>query len=336
MPPDDADPSIMRVPPLNDRFVRTALLAALAALGALLFGCGEAPPEQKRVAAASAQVTDPLNSPPFITSVSLAPEAPPPGSHVRVFVEAEDAEGDPIKLTYRWTLAGESVGSGLPKLALQDGARGDDVEVTVVASDGRAESEPVTASAQLANRAPRIERLLIRPALEITAGTEVGVEAQVSDEDGDSFDLTYEWMLNGSRMPNTGPRFATNTLEKGDALTVEVLADDGSVESEPLVSPAIRVVNTPPRIVSQPRRSIRRTGFRYQVRAEDPDGDGPLLFSLEGEPAGMEIDAASGEVTWSPTHDQTGMHAVRIVVDDQAGGRIAHEFEVQVDGALGG
>jgi hypothetical protein len=318
----------MRLRPLDVRRVRKASVYTIAAL---LLACGQAGPEPEPLP--SAAQMDRANEAPYIASVSLEPAAPEPGSSVRAVVDARDPDGDPVKMTYAWTLDGEAIGAGLSKLALRGGSRDERLEVTVVASDGRADSAPRVVSVGLANRPPRVERLLMGPALEITAGTGVEVEAQAHDDDGDPIELHHTWKVNGDRSAHTGPSFATAALETGDVLTVEVRASDGTHESEPLESPPIRVVNRPPRVVSRPGASIPEVGFRYLVQAEDPDGDDSLRFELDLAPDGMQIDAVSGEVTWKPRSGQAGTHPVRIVVDDQKGGRIAHAFEVQVGGS---
>lgn len=312
--------------------VRPAWLASVFTIPCLLFACAEA--QETREPLPSAAEVGRANTAPSIVSIALEPAEPEPGASVRAVVEVHDDDGDPVKMTYEWTLDGEPVGSGLAKLALRDASRDSRLEVTVVASDGRDDSEPATTWAHLANRLPRVERLLIGPALEITAGTDVEVTPQAQDEDGDALEFRYAWTVNGEPTPEEGALFHTGALQKGDVLTVEVRAHDGKGAGEALASPPIQVVNLPPRVVSRPGPSAPHQGFRYQVEAEDPDGDGPLRFELEDAPDGMQIDAASGEVTWTPWPDQGGTHRVRVVVDDQHGGRIEHAFEVAVGGAL--
>ncbi|MGR9053893.1 MAG: DUF7948 domain-containing protein, partial [Gammaproteobacteria bacterium] len=78
------------------------------------------------------------------------------------------------------------------------------------------------------------------------------------------------------------------------------------------------VLNSPPEITSTP---ITITGqnlaYRYQVTAEDPDGDGLSYFLITG-PAGMQIDIDTGLIEWMP--DQAGEYAVEIEVRDGHGG----------------
>jgi hypothetical protein len=297
-------------------------------LGVLL-ACGGEPeaPAPEPLAAASASRD---NSPPAIESVALDPAEPQPHGSVRAVVEVSDPDGDPVKVTYEWKVRGEPVGGGMPKLVLHDAARGDRIDVTVVASDGRDESDPRTASAYLGNRPPEIARLRVGPGFEISAGTTILVQPEASDPDGDELTFRHVWRVNGEVIEGAaGDELDTADLARGDVVVAEVFAHDGSAEGAPLASPPVRVVNSPPRVSSRPGPATAGEGFRYRVEATDPDGDAPLRFALEEAPAGMEI-GANGEIRWMPASDQTGKHRIRVVVDDRNGGSASHAFEIQV------
>jgi hypothetical protein len=319
-PSENVDSTIIRLPPRSDRLVRNAVIYATAVA---LLACGESAPRVGRRAEARIGSE---NSPPRIASVTLQPASPQPSKSVRAVVDPQDPDGDSLNLTYVWTLDGRPVGDGLSKLMLRGGSGNQGVEVRVVASNGQADSEPVLATARLANRPPQIDRLNVQlPALEITAGAEIVVEVEVHDDDGDEIELGHLWKVNGKPISHEGPRYSTRSLEKGDVVSVEVRAGDGTDESEPLASPPIQVVNQAPRVVSRPVESMPDVGFRYRVEAEDPDGDEALRFELEDAPDGMQIGATSGETTWKPDPAQAGTHAIRVLVDDQKGGREARQ-----------
>jgi RHS repeat-associated protein len=75
--------------------------------------------------------------------------------------------------------------------------------------------------------------------------------------------------------------------------------------------------------------------YLYQVRATDADGD-PLTFKLTQAPTGMQIDPATGLITWQPTAAQLGENAVTVRVDDGRGGSDTQSFMVDVVSALPG
>jgi hypothetical protein len=70
--------------------------------------------------------------------------------------------------------------------------------------------------------------------------------------------------------------------------------------------------------------------FRYEVVAEDPDGDRRLRFTLLEGPDGMAIDTVLGSLIWRPANDQVGVHPVQIEVRDSAGLTTTQAFDVTV------
>jgi len=264
----------------------------------------------------------------------LEPAAPTPGGAVRVVTEVNDPDGDPVKMSYEWTLDGRAVGNGTSKLMLTEVQRGDTLEVVVVASDGRADSEPFSTTVSIANQPPTVQRLRVAPSTAVTAGEIIEASAEARDPEGDPLEFVYTWQLNGDELRgDPGAELDTSELVTGDTLRVEVRASDGESLSEPFHSPDIRITNRPPKVVSRPGTSSPGKGFAYTVVAEDPDGDTPLRFELEDAPDGMEIEAHSGKIHWTPREGQAGRHQIRVVVDDLRGGRVSHVFDVEVGDA---
>ncbi|MFQ5416289.1 MAG: hypothetical protein ACE5FL_04475 [Myxococcota bacterium] len=309
------------------------LAAGAIASALMLAACGE--PSAPAATATSAPgsvggVAD--NRPPRVEGVRLEPAEPLAGDAVRAVVRASDPDGDPVVLVYEWRLNDRPVGRGTQRLMLSDAAKGDSLEVAVIASDGRAESEPRRSSVRIGNRPPRVERLRIEPSPPFTAGMTLRVRAEAEDADGDDVEFSYRWTLNGVESGSDDPEFDTSALDRGDVLTVSVRAGDGNASGEALASPPLEIVNRAPRVTSRPGPSALGGGFFYRVTAEDPDGDEPLRFELDGAPAGMVIGPISGEITWRPAPSQAGRHTVRVIIDDLKGGRVAHAFEVDVAG----
>ncbi len=69
--------------------------------------------------------------------------------------------------------------------------------------------------------------------------------------------------------------------------------------------------------------------YVYPARANNPGGS-PLAFALVAGPAGMRVDAATGDVTWIPAADQTGPQAVVLRVGDGAGSFSTQAYEIVV------
>jgi len=89
-------------------------------------------------------------------------------------------------------------------------------------------------------------------------------------------------------------------------------------------------VNAAPSITSQPS-GFDNGEFRYQTRAEDPDGDRTLRYRLVQGPAGLSLDNMSGLAYWKPNADQAGRHRIRIRVEDQKGGSDEQLFDLSLN-----
>ena len=72
------------------------------------------------------------------------------------------------------------------------------------------------------------------------------------------------------------------------------------------------------------------TELRMRVTATDPDGDA-LTYSLAGAPAGMNIDPATGVLTWTPAEDQgPGAYRVAVRVADDGAPSLSAEQSFNV------
>ena len=69
--------------------------------------------------------------------------------------------------------------------------------------------------------------------------------------------------------------------------------------------------------------------YVYLVETADPDGD-PLELILDTAPVGMQIDAATRLITWTPGPDQLGANLVSLRVDDGRGGFATQDFVIDV------
>jgi len=88
--------------------------------------------------------------------------------------------------------------------------------------------------------------------------------------------------------------------------------------------------NTPPMVLSEPPAKVfAGARFVYDVLAFDEEGD-RLGFELRTPAAGMEIDAASGRLVWTPAREQVGRHPVSVTATDGFGGRADQHFTIEV------
>ncbi len=270
------------------------------------------------------------NRPPVIQRVRLSPSVPRPGEPLVAIVSVMDPDDDPIEIGYRWRLDGQGAGTGGKTLRVPDTAKGALIDLEVVVSDGRSQVRTANLSARIGNRPPEVTSVLIEPAEGITATDDIAASPRASDLDGDPLEFEYTWLVNGNVVAETGPVLSHSRFRRGDKIELEVVASDGTDESEPLRTPPLEVVNTPPRITSVPEGLDEAGVFHYAVAVEDPDGDRKRFKLLKG-PAGMSIGFLNGELSWDPDETQAGKHEVEIEVDDLAGGKTTQAFHLEVE-----
>lgn len=70
--------------------------------------------------------------------------------------------------------------------------------------------------------------------------------------------------------------------------------------------------------------------YTYNV-ANDEEGQTGFAYGLITAPTGMTINASTGEISWTPTAQQTGQHAVLVRATDLAGNFIDQSFNVTVE-----
>lgn len=311
-----------------------------APLLALTLACGgsdERPRPSGPAMAAPAKVQkEGENSPPTVETVLLNPRDPLPGTAIEANVEVRDPDGDPYRLTFEWAVNGEVVSSGSrPRFTAKKARKGDRIEVTVVASDGRLESEPRSARTRIGNRPPLLQGVALEPQGTVRSGDELVAGPQANDPDDDPIHFEYLWIVNDSPTGEKGRSFSTRGLERGDTVRVRAVASDGSDSSRAAESREVTIGNSPPLIERIPTLQSDDGIFRYTFEATDPDGDRNLRFSLREAPEGMRIDPVLGVATWHPKPSQAGVHQVDVLVEDSHGDGSALRFEVTVTATAG-
>lgn len=269
----------------------------------------------------------PLNTPPTIDRLVLEPHSPKEGEQLTAVVEASDAENDLIRFDFTWTVDSLRVDNSGPEFSLKDIPKGSWVKVVVVARDRTGRSEPYEEQVTVVNQPPLLRGIVFEPMGEVNSTNDVTASPHSYDPDGDDVTYQYLWKVNGVRASTDGAVLSADRFKRGDEIVLEVVANDGEDDSEPLISDPISVANARPRIVSTPS-DFGGESFRYVLRVEDPDGDRALRFRLTKGPEGMTIDDISGKISWLPSSDQEGLHRVAVTVADSQGGEDTQHFEL--------
>ena len=105
-------------------------------------------------------------------------------------------------------------------------------------------------------------------------------------------------------------------------VTVEVTDGNGGTDTQDFVVTVedLPALNQGPTITSTPVvTAVEGQVYTYDVDATDPDANDVLAYSLESPPGGMEINASTGLIQWTPAEPQVGGHVISVRVEDPAG-----------------
>ena len=190
------------------------------------------------------------------------------------------------------------------------------------------------------NTPPKIVSARIIPDPAYT-NTDLSVEVECEDIDGDLITYTYQWMKakEGDTVDKgveiEGETESTLSHEKfvrGDAIAVKVTPFDGRDEGLTYRTKYVVIANSPPEITSRPPEIIpNKKIYTYQVEVSDPDGD-QIKFSLgEGAPEGMTIDPQTGLITWPIAEQFAGTYEIYIYGDDGHNGTCSQHYTLTLE-----
>ena len=249
-----------------------------------------------------------------VPTVAVSIEPQNPGSHQDLIVVADqqDPDGDPLTLSYEWSLNGEVQASLVESfVSAESTSMGDVWSVSVASHDGQISGAQATAETEVGNGAPSVSSVALRffdgadPDTEVevlAAGISVEAVADTFDPEGDAVEVGYLWFVDGKAI-STEP---ANTLDssylmKGNQVAVEVIASDGNLSGETFVSETVVVENTLPVIdstqlvpgVIQEETIASCTGVGWL----DSDGDAPGAYfdwEVNGTPIGLDSETIEG------------------------------------------
>ena len=158
------------------------------------------------------------NTPPEIPVASLMPEAVYTDTVVSALVTTTDAEGDPVTVSYAWSVDGIPVAeTGSTLSGLEHFDKHQVVSLTVTPNDGSDPGPAVDAGSRLVrNSPPMAPSLFFIPDVPVEGVDDVwcGLEVPSSDADGDAVAYTFDWSVDGE--PWSGS--VSTTTESGDTI----------------------------------------------------------------------------------------------------------------------
>ncbi|MFZ4651475.1 MAG: PKD domain-containing protein [Rubrivivax sp.] len=284
---------------------------------------------------------DPVPPPPVVVNMPPVASAGPAQSVVQgtaVTLDASastDADGD--ALTYSWTLSSQPSGS---TAALSGPTtvrpsfvpdRAGSYTLTLVVSDGRASSTPVTVTVTAAagNAAPVAQA---GAAQNVTVGSTVTLDGSASsDANGDA--LTYRWSLttrpagSGAALSPTTSAKPTFTADVAGKFVATLIVSDGSLDSEPAtVVVTSAAANVAPVARAGANQNVVVGGLAVLDGSASSDANGDVLtyrWSLTTRPAGSAA-ALSNATSAKPSFsaDRAGDYVATLIVND---GRVDSE-----------
>jgi hypothetical protein len=296
----------------------------------LLIGCGK----EKGIEKEGSNKKDLKDlSMPEILSAKIIPEMATKMSDIKVIVDGNRLNQKGVVIHYQWKKNGEDIeGATNSHLSPENFSKGDKLSVIIIPSKDGKEGKPFESRTVIVhNSPPTIKGIALIPDV-IFRGSRVQAKVDAEDPDGDEISFTYQWILNGKELVDQkGDTLEGVDLKRGDKVSVRVMASDGEIECEPIVSRTLIVQNSPPKIHSNPPPFAKDGGiYQYNVEATDPDGD-PIQFSLgPSAPHGMVIDAKTGVIQWKIPAGTNRDYRIEIFADDGNGGRSVQRYILMV------
>ena len=120
--------------------------------------------------------------------------------------------------------------------------------------------------------------------VDVTVDTDLRVDIQGEDQDGDRLTYKYQWVVNDVPVPvATDPSFRPDQLKNGDRITAVLTPNDGKVDGAAYTTDPVTVGNTAPDIAEihlGPVPVHRGELLTVTVVAGDPDGD-PITLTYK-------------------------------------------------------
>jgi hypothetical protein len=235
---------------------------------------------------------------PAVSSVEILPENPSKSSLLETVVKFNQPET--AELHYRWMKNGKEIMGETESTLKQDNfQKGDTIAVEVTPSldnvkGSTFQSSPVV----IANSPPALRSFAIEP-IPAHSTDELTARLEMFDADGDYIRSSFQWKKDKEDIPGaTASTLTSDYFKKGDRIGCQVRVSDGESPEVSYHSNETVILNSSPRITSQPSAdAIEGSFYEYRVTAEDPDED-TVEFSLTSAPEGMTIDSATGRIGW--------------------------------------
>lgn len=261
-----------------------------------------------------------LNRPPYFTSKpNIGGDIRTPYSYQPI---VEDADGDILK--YRLLEAPTSMvideNTGEITWAPQNvGVYSVNIEVEDTA--GHKVTQPYHITVVDGNLPPKITNQIPN---RIPERSYFSHQIAVTDPEGEAITYSMQSQAAGMGITAGGQIYWSNPLPGRYPITIVVSDPHGAKDKQSIVL----VVTSKPVFVSTPViNATVNVPYQYQAKAFDADGDA-LSYALLDAPSGMNIDAQTGVITWTPAAE--GTESVTVEVTDADNNKVKQTYQVKV------
>jgi hypothetical protein len=169
------------------------------------------------------------------------------------------------------------------------------------------------------NSPPVITSINISPE-KPTKETELNLLIQSQDPDGDSVIYRYQWIRNDEEIIGENKSsLKSGNFKKGDMIRVRVTPSDGKVDGTPLLSGAVRILNSPPVIQEvwiEPKMAYATERLKVNVKSFDRDGDF-VYYTYQWGKNGDPLNEERGEYLERGQFKKGDSIVVTVIPDDR-------------------
>ncbi len=246
------------------------------------------------------------NAPPTAPVVHIEPVDAVSFEDLTVAIDAEaaDPEGEPLTLTYAWTLDGAPYGDS-PSVGAFGVFRGQVWEVQVRAKDGAQDGPAGTASITIGNAPPLADSVTIGPA-EATVDTPLTCTVTgATDIEGDALAVGYAWTVDGAPAGEGAEVLSAGLALPGQDIVCAVTLDD-SYDTVTYTSATFQIGNSAPgaptiALTPEAPTDTDDLSCLFDTDTVDPDGD-VLTFTRSWARDGVDIGFSEETIAAADTH----------------------------------
>lgn len=147
------------------------------------------------------------------------------------------------------------------------------------------------------NSPPLISSISILPE-KPTQESEINLFIQSHDPEGDPVTFQYRWIRNDEEIPGANDSsLKSGSFKKGDLIKARVVPSDGKVDGIPVLSSAVKILNSSPVIQGasiEPKVAYGTDRLKANVKSSDPDGD-IIYYTYQWEKNGVVLNEERGE-----------------------------------------